>query len=73
LARAENKLLSGWGFADLESGPNQLLQRTGHATDGYSCFEGPPRVSRPLSCAFGSRTVSYNPPRHSGVGFRRDF
>jgi hypothetical protein len=21
----------------------------------------------------GSRTVSYNPPRHSGVGFRRDF
>jgi len=22
---------------------------------------------------FGSRTVSYNPPRHSGVGFRRDF
>jgi hypothetical protein len=22
---------------------------------------------------FGSRTVSYSPPRHSGVGFRRDF
>ena len=22
---------------------------------------------------FGSRTVSYNPPCHSGVGFRRDF
>ena len=22
---------------------------------------------------FGSRTVSYNPPRHRGVGFRRDF
>ena len=22
---------------------------------------------------FGSRTVSYNPPRHSGVGFRGDF
>ena len=22
---------------------------------------------------FGSRTVSDNPPRHSGVGFRRDF
>jgi hypothetical protein len=22
---------------------------------------------------FGSRTVSYNPPRHLGVGFRRDF
>jgi hypothetical protein len=21
----------------------------------------------------GSRTVSYNPLRHSGVGFRRDF
>jgi len=30
-------------------------------------------VSRRLSWAFGSRTVSYNPPRHSGVGFRRDF
>ncbi len=25
------------------------------------------------SAVFGSRTVSYNPPRHSGVGFRRDF
>jgi hypothetical protein len=23
--------------------------------------------------AFGSRTVSYNPLHHSGVGFRRDF
>jgi hypothetical protein len=22
---------------------------------------------------FGNRTVSYNPPRHSGVGFRRAF
>jgi hypothetical protein len=22
---------------------------------------------------FGSRPVSYNPSRHSGVGFRRDF
>jgi hypothetical protein len=30
-------------------------------------------VSRLLSESFGSRTVSYNPPRHSGVGFRRDF
>jgi hypothetical protein len=26
-----------------------------------------------LGRAFGSRRVSYNPPRHSGVGFHRDF
>jgi hypothetical protein len=28
---------------------------------------------RHVSLVLGSRTVSYNPPRHSGVGFRRDF
>jgi hypothetical protein len=33
----------------------------------------PNQAARRLSWVFGSRTVSYNPPRHSGVGFRRDF
>jgi hypothetical protein len=33
----------------LESGPNQLLQRTGHATGGFPRFGGFSRVSRLLS------------------------
>ena len=33
--------------------PNDLLQQTGHATDAHSGFNGPSRVSRLLSCAFG--------------------
>jgi hypothetical protein len=32
-----------------------------------------PQAARQQCVAFGSKTVSYNPPRHSGVGFRRDF
>jgi len=30
-------------------------------------------VAPSLEYLFGSRTVSFNPPRHSGVSFRRDF
>jgi hypothetical protein len=31
------------------------------------------KIGQLSSRPFGSRTVSYNPPRHSGVGLRRDF
>jgi len=33
----------------LDIRPNKLLQQTGHATDGISCFNGSSRVSRLLS------------------------
>jgi hypothetical protein len=48
--------------------PNPPLQRTRHSVHRITQARG-----GPLSFTFGSRTVSYNPPRHSGVGFRRDF
>jgi hypothetical protein len=35
----------------------QTLQRTGHAIDGFSCFNAVSRVSRPLSWVFGDRSV----------------
>jgi len=35
--------------------PNQALQQTGHAKDGYSCLYAAPRLSRLLSFVFGVR------------------
>lgn len=45
--------------------PNQALQQTGHATNGFSCFDGPRRVSRLLSWVFG-RSIGLVVARFTG-------
>jgi hypothetical protein len=55
--RSFDKEARGVNGEGRKSEANQLLQRTGHANDGFSCFSASPRVSRLLTWIVGREEV----------------